>query len=141
MTCGQMGRIEKMLYPVLTQKDVSIKYLKNVEYGYTSPIISTAINNERYVMAKSVVRFVIEKKYKYGKDPYINRIERLLSREVTYFEIKDKNILLKVWDKAGNFPSIIFVKLNTLLPILNEVFPDLSEDNINYIEEQLQSTN
>lgn len=130
-----------MSNPVLTQKDVSIKYLKNVDYGYTSPIISTAINNDKYVMAKSVVRFVIDENYKYGKDPYIDRIESLLACEVKYFEITDRNILLKVWDKAGNFPSIIFVKLNSLLLILNEVFPGLSKDSINYIEKQLQTIN
>lgn len=130
-----------MPYPILTHADLSTKYLKNIEYGYSSPIISTVINDERYVMAKSVVKFVIDENYKYGKDPYIDRIEKIFASEVKYFEIKDKNILLKVWDKAGNFPAIIFVKIKNLLPVLKEVFPGLSENRIKYIEEQLQSTN
>jgi len=82
---------------------------------------------------------VIDIDYKYGKDPYIDRLEKLFPIEIRYFEIKDKEILLKVWDKAGNFPAIIFVKISALLPRLKVVFSELPDDRINDISNQLHS--
>ena len=128
-----------MPYPLLTSKDINTIYFKNNEYGYSCPYIFTAINGELYVMAKSVVRGVIDIDYKYGKDPYIDRLEKLFPIEIRYFEIKDKEILLKVWDKAGNFPAIIFVKISALLPRLKVVFSELPDDRINDISNQLHS--
>jgi hypothetical protein len=128
-----------MSYPLLTSKDISTSYFKNSELGYSLPLIVTTIDGEAFVMAKSVVRWLIESNYKYGKDPFINSIEKLCVADIMYFEIKDKEILLKVWDKSGNFPAIIFVKIRTLLSRLKEVFPELSDDTINDISKHLKS--
>lgn len=128
-----------MPYPLLTSKDIITIYFKNNEYGYSFPYIFTTIDGEHYVMAKSVVRGVIDIDYNYGKDPYIDRVEKLFPLDIRYFEIKDKEILLKVWDKAGNFPAIIFVKIGTLLQRLKEVFLELQDDRIYDIKIQLHS--
>jgi hypothetical protein len=127
-----------MSYPLLTSKDISTSYFKNNEFGFSLPLIVTTIEGETFVMAKSVVRWVIESNYKYGKDPFIDSIEKLCAADIMYFEIKDKEILLKVWDKSGNFPAIIFVKIITLLSRLKEVFNELSDDTINDISKHLK---
>jgi hypothetical protein len=127
-----------MPYPLLTSKDISTSYYKNSAFGYSLPLLVTTINGEPFVMAKSVVRWLIESNYKYGKDPFINSIEKLCAADIMYFEIKDKEILLKVWDSSGNFPAIIFVKIITLLSRLKEVFPGLSDDSINDISKNLK---
>lgn len=128
-----------MPYPQLTSKDTSSSYFKNNEYGYNFPFIFTTIDCEPYIMAKSVVKGVIEKDYKFGTDPYIERILKLNTSDVTHLDIdSDRSLILKVWGhNNGHFKDVVFVKVSALLLSLKVIFPELVDEMLNDISNQM----
>ena len=127
-----------MKYPSLSSKDTKIIYFHNIKAGYKQAFIFIANIKPLYVMAKSVVKGVIEKDYPYRSDPYIYKIKKSLPNDVLYYKITDTELLKKVWDRTtGNYSAVTFVKVDALLLILSEVFPELGTDALLSLKNQL----
>ncbi len=125
-----------MVRSIIGTKDVTIKYLMN----NAKPLIFCKINDNWYVMAKSIIKCIDNNYYKAGEDPFIDKIENSMKADVAYFEIRDKKLFRLVWAPPANkFPKVVFVKVRSLISELPDIFQNLKENDILYIREQLQA--
>lgn len=118
-----------MTNPTLDPQKVRYKIFRNNSYHYSQTFIFVKKNDKWFVMAKSVVRGVIETDYPYNKDPYIKRIIEILPDSIAYFDIKNIGIIRRVWDPPkGKFGAVVFVATEDLMASLPETFSDLSSE-------------
>jgi len=118
-----------MDYPLLKPKDINIHYLRNENAGYSQAGLFTKMDGTWLVMAKSIVKTIVEKDYGYKKDPYIERIIEELDGNLYFFQIRDKKTLQRVWDTAaGDFNRVVFVPAHELITKLAEIFPEIDDE-------------
>ena len=128
-----------MEYPLLKASDIKTHYFRNQEAGYSQACLFTNLDGVWFVMAKSVVKAIIEKEYLQGKDPFIDKIIEVFGSQVSYFQIRDKSILQKVWSPpSGDFRSVTFVPIKELIPNLSEIFSEVEEEDLLDAQDQLK---
>lgn len=123
----------------LTSADVEILLYKNKKSGKVYRFVFTSVANTTYILAKSVVIGAIEKVDLQKDDQYIPKIMELFDNDIKHFNLDvDKSLVRQVWGYArGHFYDVIFVKVSVLLPRLIDVFPELPDDTIKDISNQL----
>ena len=128
-----------MEHQLLTRSDIEYENFRNHEAGYTQVCIFTKIDGAWHVMAKSIVKAIIEKEYAYGKDPYVAKMIEVFEGHLQYFHIADVSILRRVWNPpAGNFNKVTFVPLVVFVARLSDVFPEIEGDDLIDLQVQLK---
>jgi hypothetical protein len=128
-----------MEYSLLKSADIKTHYLRNEEVGYSQACLLTHTDGAWLVMAKSIVKTIVEKDYGYRKDPYIKRIITALDGQLYFFQVRDKKVLQRVWDSAsGDFNRVVFAPARELMTKLPEIFPEVDEDILLSVKAQLE---
>ena len=102
----------------------------NSRYLNGQAVVYFKLDGVRYVIAKSVVKAVTDTDHLCGKDPYINSIRKLLQDDTILLPVSGKELISKVWDNPGNYKGVVFVKAESLINNLEDIFADVAPDEL-----------
>jgi hypothetical protein len=91
-------------------------------------VIYAKLDGVPYVIAKSVVKALTDADFVCGENPYINRITEQLTEDATLLPVTDAELLARVWDNPGHDKDVVFVKAESLISHLEDIFPDVAPD-------------
>ena len=105
--------------------------------GHT--IVYCVLNDELHVIAKSIVKLLVETDYICGENPYILRTIETLPNDTVLLPVSGEKLLRKIWDNPGDRKDVYFVKVKALINHLEEIFPDVEQRLLHRLRQAMQS--
>lgn len=91
-------------------------------------IVYYKLDGVPYVIAKSAVKALTDADFVCGGNPYINRITEQLHEDATILPVTGADLLSRVWDNPGHHKDVVFVKAQSLIDHLEDIFPGVEPD-------------